>query len=276
MLTTKEVHGLRVCRPPRKGREFRKDGTPRHGRKIGKISKTVFTPNGRRVVGFIVRRPDLLFMFKRADKFLALDSLAIENGVINPSKGADSWDERAIKRLNINFDKCIIWEGIEVQTTKGESIGHVSNLSFDEKNGKLNSYYLDDGSTARRLLGAVEIPGNYTRGYHKGILIVDTDAAKLKPSGGLAAKAGETTAKIGYQAEKGAKVVRDTGKKVADTTKDTVNATVENYRREAGIPERKDGKTTTQAAAEAVGKHLKGASTMFQDFKKELDKELNN
>ena len=46
MLTTREVRGVRVCRAPKPGKELTKDGLPRRGRKIGKVSKTVFDPSG--------------------------------------------------------------------------------------------------------------------------------------------------------------------------------------------------------------------------------------
>ena len=77
MLTTKEVRSVLVCNKPRAGKEYTKDGLPRRGRKIGKVFKTVFSPDGLSVVGFIVRQPDLLWMFKRPEKFLALDSFDI-------------------------------------------------------------------------------------------------------------------------------------------------------------------------------------------------------
>ena len=50
--------------------------------KLGKVHMAVFTPDGRRVVGFLVRRPDVAGMVKREDVFLAIDSYApVEKGV---------------------------------------------------------------------------------------------------------------------------------------------------------------------------------------------------
>ena len=158
MLTTKEVAGVKVVRPNKPGREYTKDGLPRHRRKIGKIYKTVFAPDGMRVVGFIVRRPDLLWMFKRPERFLALDAFDIQDGLVVPSRGMASWDDKAIERMGVDYDTCIIWEGIQVKTRSGAELGHVGDISFDEKTGELNSLFLDDGGVARSLIGAVEIP----------------------------------------------------------------------------------------------------------------------
>ena len=42
--------------------------------KLGKIHMSVFSPNGRQLVGFLVARPDVAGMVKREDAFLAWDS----------------------------------------------------------------------------------------------------------------------------------------------------------------------------------------------------------
>lgn len=249
MLTTKEVRGVKVVRPNKPGKEYTKDGIPRHRRKIGKIYKTVFSPDGLRVVGFIVRRPDLLWMFKRPERFLALDSMDIQDGLIVPSKGGDSWDDRAIKRLGVDYDTCILWEGIEVKTSDGYSLGHVDEISFDEKTGELNSLFMDDGGTARALIGSVEIPADLMIGYKKGILRVKPEAADLLPSGGLAAKAGEATARVGQEAKEGVHKAGEAASKAVDagtygigkaigSMKRSVTGAIDGYKAESGGAER--------------------------------------
>ena len=46
MLTTKEVRSVKVCRAHKPGKELDKNGVPRRHRKIGKVFKTVFSPDG--------------------------------------------------------------------------------------------------------------------------------------------------------------------------------------------------------------------------------------
>lgn len=271
MLTTKEVRGVKVVRPNKPGKEYTKDGLPRHRRKIGKIYKTVFSPDGLRVVGFIVRRPDLLWMFKRPERFLALDALDVQDGLIVPSRGADSWDDRAIKRMDVDYDTCIIWEGIQVKTSDGANLGHVSEISFDEKTGDLNSLYLDDGGAARALIGAVEIPAELMVGYKKGMLVVKPEAADLLPSGGLAAKAGEATAKIGQEAREGAAKAGQAASKAVDagtygigkalgSMKRSVTGAIDGYKVESGSAERAAQKKAA-AQKEAAAAKKTSAST---------------
>ncbi len=262
MLTTKEVRGVRVCKPNRPGKEYTKDGMPRHKRKIGKIYKTVFSPDGLRVVGFIVRRPDLLWMIKRPERFLAIDAYDIQDGLIVPSKGADSWDERAIKRLGVDWDTCILWEGIQVKTPDGTDIGHVDEISFDEETGELNSLFLDDGGTARALIGSIEIPHNLMIGYKKGVLLVQPEAAKLLPSGGLAAKAGTATAQMSQGVKKGAQQAGKTVGKAVDKgsyglgkligrAKGAVTGARDEFKRETGGSAQKAAGTSKAAASGA-------------------------
>lgn len=263
MLTTKEVKGVRVCRPHKPGKEYTKDGLPRHRRKIGKIYKTVFSPDGLKVVGFIVRRPDLLWMFKRPERFLALDAMEIQDGLICPVKGMDSWDERAIKRLDVDYETCIIWEGMDVKTSDGRELGRVDEISFDERTGELNSLFLDDGGTARAIVGSVEIPMELMVGYKNGVLVVQPEAAQLLPTGGLAAKAGEATAKIGAGAKEGAKKAGQAASKAVDKgsyglgkligrAKRSVTGAVDGFRQE--MPAEKPApKASSGSAAKAGG-----------------------
>ncbi len=207
MLTTREMRSVKVYRKPKPGKEFTKDGLPRRGHKIGKIFKTVFDPSGMRVVGFIVRQPDLLWMFKRPEKFLALDAMEVDDGVARATMGGKSWDDAAIKRMGIDYDKCIIWEGMPVKTTEGEEIGTVDEISFDENTGEIASFFLDDGGVARALVGALEIPTEMVKGYRAkdGLLEVLPEAGKsTRLTGGLAAKAGTATAKVQISAKEGA------------------------------------------------------------------------
>lgn len=276
MLTTKEVAGVKVVRPNKPGKEYTKDGLPRHRRKIGKIYKTVFAPDGMRVVGFIVRRPDLLWMFKRPERFLALDAFDIQDGLVVPSKGGASWDDKAIERMGVDYDTCIIWEGIQVKTRSGADLGHVGDISFDEKTGELNSLFLDDGGMARSLIGAIEIPAELMVGYKKGILVVEDEAAGLLPSGGLAAKAGEATARASAEAKEGIQKAGKAAGKAVDAgavgvgkligrAKRSVTGAVEEFREESGANERAAAK---EAAAKKAATAAKKASTSGSSAKK--------
>lgn len=272
MLTTKEVRGVKVVRPHKPGKEYTKDGIPRHRRKIGKIYKTVFSPDGLRVVGFIVRRPDLLWMFKRPERFLALDAMDVQDGMIVATKGGDSWDDRAIKRLGVDYDTCILWEGIEVKTSEGANLGHVDEISFDERTGALNSLFLDDGGAARALIGSVEIPAELMVGYKKGILIVKPEAADLLPSGGLAAKAGEATARVGQEAKEGMHKAGEAASKAMDagtygigraigSMKRSVTGAIDGYKAESGGAERAAAKkAAAQKEVSAAKKTAAGKS----------------
>ena len=42
-------------------------------KRLGRIHMTVFDPDGRRVVGFLVKRPDVAGMVKRSDRLLLHD-----------------------------------------------------------------------------------------------------------------------------------------------------------------------------------------------------------
>ncbi len=251
MLTIKQVRKLKVYRRPKPGKEYTKDGMPRRGRKIGKLYQTVFDPTGMRVVGFVVRRPDLLLMFKRPEKFLALDSAEFDDDdVLYAKDGSDSWDDKAIKRLGIDYDSCLMWEGMDVKTQNGDELGRVSDISFDERTGKVKTFFLDDGGAARALIGSVEIGGDQVVGYRKGFLIVTNDVSSQQLSGGLAAKAGAATAKAKINAKEGTRKADEAASKAVEAgsvgigkgikrLKDSFEGARDEYNRTSGRDEEK-------------------------------------
>lgn len=193
MATTREYRGRRVL------------GGKKGKRKIGKVGATVFYPAEARVVGFVVKRPDFLWMVKRKDKFLAFDAFSLVDGRLIANKGGGSWDEEALKRLDVNYDACIIWENMPIKTEDDFELGRVGVVSFERKTGKVISATSIDSATSRALLGTYEIPLDMIVGYRKGFLVVRSEARDVEASGGLAAKAGAGVAKASAGASKAAK-----------------------------------------------------------------------
>lgn len=172
--------------------------------RMGKVHNTVFAPDGRRVVGFLVSRPDLAGMVKRPDVFLALDSIAPCDGGVRVTGGDASYDDEAWQRLGLDWDRCIIWVGMDAKTTDGKVLGYVNDASFNTKTGVVETFMVGDGGVAQSLVGSVQIPAEMLRGYEKGFMLVAPEAAGMALSGGVAAKAGEGYAKAKYEGKKAA------------------------------------------------------------------------
>jgi uncharacterized protein YrrD len=178
--------------------------------RFGRVHMAVFSPDGRRVAGFMVKLPDVVGMVKRPDQFVALDSLAVgasagdEDGVVI-SREKGGMGDAAIERLGLDWDRCIIWAGMDAKTVSGRELGYVNDAVYDEKTGTVAKMCVGDGGVAQSLVGSVEIPIDMLRRYEKGFMIVDDAAAKLQLSGGVAAAAGEGYARAkagGKQAAK--------------------------------------------------------------------------
>ena len=164
-------------------------------KKVGKVHMAVFEPHGTKVAGILVKRPDVAGMVKRADVFVALDALGTcEEGLLITNE-KDSTDDAARKRLGLDWDDCVVWSGMDARTEGGRELGYVSDFSFDERTGAVETFFVGDGGVAESLVGAVPIPVSMLRRYSKGYMVVDDAAANLELSGGAAAAAGEATAK---------------------------------------------------------------------------------
>ncbi len=264
MRSTKEMRGARVL------------GGKRGTRKIGKIQRAIFNPDNLSLVGYLVKRPDLLFMVKRDDAFLAYDSFKVVDGRIIGTIDRDSWDQPACNRLGLDWDSCLILEGMPIKTSEGDDIGHVEAVTYDERTGASESLEVTDGMTAKALLGVSTIPIEYVIGYRDGFLMVQPKAMKMSPEGGLAAKAGEGVALA-------TKSVSDMGAKAADAVGNVVEKASKAAGNRVGQLSRSTGEAAGkagQAAGKAVdkgalalGKQLRKSKGMFAAFKDEYDKE---
>ena len=233
--TTGEIVGKRVLldkSTPKK---------PEAVKRLGKVRHCVFHPTQRRFVGFIVKRPDLLWMFRRKDVFVAYNGYDVVDGRIVVSQAPEATGKGACKAMGVNYDDCVLWAGLPVIGEDGTVYGTVGDVSFDPKTGEVRSLTVTQGATGNGqdegdepILGAILVPD---------------EVAELAVEGGLAAKAGEATA-----------VVADRARETVEAVKPAVS-------------------TATKAAGKAVnkgayatGRQIKRASGMFSAFKEEYDK----
>ncbi len=172
-----------------------KQGKEEEFKKLGRIHMAVFSPKGSRLVGYLVKRPDVAGMVKRKDIFVAYDSIAREDDHLLITDEKNGTDDAARKRLNLDWDRCVMWAGMDARTRSGKDLGFVSDVSFDENTGKVEAFYVGDGGMAESLVGALPIPASMVKGYSKGYMVVDDAAKDLQLTGGVAAKAGEGYAK---------------------------------------------------------------------------------
>lgn len=259
IITTNDIVGVRVI------------GGKKGTKRIGKVRRLVFHPKEKRIVGFIVKRPDLLWMFRRKDKFVAIDGYDLVDGRIVIRDEPDVTDRAACKRMGVDWDECVLWTGMPVMTESGEALGTVGTVSFNRITGAVQSIETDSGATANALLGKRDIPVSMIKGFRRGMgtalaqtgaegaetddvvlgaIMVSDEAQELAAEGGLAEKAGETTA-----------VVVDKAHQAVDKAKPVVSQAA-----------KKTGEVVNKGAY-ATGKQLSKTKTMFSDFKEEYQKE---
>lgn len=195
-----------------------KDGTVTDKyQKFGRVRAAVFSPDGKHVAGFVIKRPDVAGMVKRADAFVAWDALKrMDEKTLLVSRPEDGLDDAALRRLELDWDRCIMWSGMDAKTTDGKPLGYVSDAEYDEKTGEVTRFFTADGGMARALIGSFVITVDMVRGYRDGFMIVDARGKSVALDGGLAGAAGE-----GYaRAKAGASEV---GKKVGAAAGEAVD-----------------------------------------------------
>jgi uncharacterized protein YrrD len=177
--------------------------------RLGKAHMAVFSPEGTTVVGFLVKRPDIAGMVKRDDAFVALDALGKVDGGYRVLPGDETMDDKARRRLGLDWDRCVVWSGMDAKTTKGKVLGYVGDATFDEKTGAVADFLIGDGGVAESLVGQVRVPASMLVGYERGWMLLAPEAADQQLTGGLAAKAGEATARAKIEGAKAAEAAGD-------------------------------------------------------------------
>ena len=255
LITTSELAGTRVL------------GGKNGKKRIGKVRSFVFHPKEKRCVGFIVKRPDLLWMFRRKDKFVSIDGYDFEDGRIVIRNVPEATDRAACKSLGVNWDDCVLWVGLPVMTQDGQNLGLVGSVTFNRLTGTVDSLETSSGATSNALLGKRTIPASMVAGFKRGMgaelakadqagdevelgaILVADEALDLPVEGGVAEKAGKATA-----------VAMDKAHTAVDKVKPVVSEAAE-----------KTGEVINKGAY-ATGKQISKTKTMFSDFKSEYDK----
>lgn len=202
--TMGELTRLKVYTFKKQSKKQIEAGEEPQPKKLGRVHNLVFSPDSRRVVGIMVKRPDIAGMVKQADRFLALDAMDVREGGIVCTREKDGFDDAAAKRLGLDLDRSIIWGGADVHCESGKFLGYVMDARFDLATGDVDCFCAQEGETASALVGSFEIPAAWVLRFSKGTMVVRDEAATLQLSGGLAGKAGE-----GYA------VVKDKAKETA-------------------------------------------------------------
>ena len=264
LITTHELEGTRVLGG--------KNGTKR----IGKVRRFVFAPRAKRCIGFLVKRPDVLWMFRRKDMFVSIKGFDWVDGRIVVRNEPDATDRGAIKAMGLNWDECVLWLGLPVMSESGESLGIVGDVMFNQRTGLVESITTDSGATANAILGKRTIPADEILGFRKGVgvalaevgsegvaqeddaielgaIVVTDEAARLDAEGGVAEAAGKATAVAVDKVKKGAEKVADKAKPVMSDAAKVAGEAI-------------------NAGARATGEQIAKSQTMFSDFKKEYDK----
>ncbi|WP_139651739.1 PRC-barrel domain-containing protein [Raoultibacter phocaeensis] len=288
--TSNEIIGTRVIGG--------KNGT----RRIGKVRRLVFHPKEKRVIGFIVKRPDLLWMFRRKDKFVSIDGYDLIDGRLCIRNEPDATDRAACKKLGVDWDSCVLWIGLPILSEDGTEFGFVGTVTFNRLTGAVESIETDGGATSNTLLGKRVIPADLITGFRRGMgaaiaqtgreseqtetteygaILVSDEAKDIVAEGGLAEKAGAATAvaadkagmavkKTGDAVNKGAKAVGER----AEATKEGFVGFKDEFQKESGAAEKKkkalDGETVeTESASEQIGKAVnQGAKAVGKQIKK--------
>lgn len=258
LITTNELTGVRVL------------GGKNGQKRIGKVRRFVFHPKEKRCIGFIVKRPDLLWMFRRKDKFVSIEGYDLVDGRIVIRDVPEATDRAACKALGVDWDSCVLWLGLPVMTEDGQAYGQVGNVTFNRLTGAVDSFDTDAGATANVLLGTRTVPADLIRGFRRGMgaalartgeeaqqnddvvlgaIMVSDEVRGLASEGGVAEKAGQATA----------------------VAADKVQTAVDKVKPVASEAARKTGEAVNKGAY-ATGRQIARSKTMFSDFKEEYDK----
>jgi sporulation protein YlmC with PRC-barrel domain len=203
-------------------------------------------------------------MFKRPDRFLAWDAFRVTDGRVIATIDHDSWDAAACRRLGLDWDACLLLEGMPVLTGDGQKLGHVDAVDYEEKSGKAVAFEVTDNVAARALLGVSRIPVELIETCQNAQLIAGREVETIQTEGGLAAKAGEGVAiagdAIARQTAKARTAASAASKKAGEVASEAFDTGTKALGKGIG------------AGSRVVGKQMKRTRGMFKAFRDEYRK----
>lgn len=245
-------------------------------KKLGRIHAFVFHPERPKFVGILVKRPDIAWMFRREDSFVAyngFDILEDDKGkdILVVKDSADAIGKGALKAQNVKLDDCLLWLGLAVTCEDGTGMGVIDSVEYDPVTGDVIEMAISQGATANALLGKRIVPSEMIKGFKlgagsklnmpqgigedevRGALILDNEAKELPVVGGVAENAGNATA-----------VVIDKVQKTSSKVKEKVSPALN----EAG--------EAVQKGAFVTGRQIARTEGMFKGFKDEFKKAMSD
>ena len=278
-ISTKELAGLPVIDEAKRKR-------------MGKVHHFVFHPDELRVVGFTVRRPDKLLMFKRKDVFVQLHGFDVEGGSLVVRSDPAATDEGARQALGLDWESCVLWIGMPVMTKQGDMLGYIDDVAFDPLTGAVERVSTETGKAKDALLGRRVIEARSIIGFRRGqgialapmdsydggdalatqrgAIVVDAQALAEVRQGGVAEAAGKASAVVADKARKGAAAA----KKGAVQAKGKADAAAARVKPEAGKAAA-SAEDAINKGAYAAGEHVAAIGGMFSSFKDEFMKGMN-
>jgi uncharacterized protein YrrD len=214
------VHSLQeINRFPVYGEKHKRSGTRK---RVGRLVDVLFHPDKPEVVGYVVARPDILFLIRRKDVFLARDrvKLLADRAVVDGDK---AWGAAAAKRLGFSWDRTVIWRGQPVKSASGKPLGYIRDAVFHESDGRLNGIGLTGGVAADVAIGVRDFPAKFVTGFDGSAIRVTDAALAIDVDGGAAAAAGRGAAVAQDAAGKATVAAVKTAKTAAAYTRSAAN-----------------------------------------------------
>ena len=185
--------------------------TGRNDKKVGMVVQVLFHPNEPRIVGFEVRRPDLLFLLRRKTRFVPwpASSSVVSGEPIVAEREKLLTPAQASRRLGFDYENSVIWRGMPVTDSSGRSVGTVRDVGVGRSSGVLRSLYVSAGTASDVAVGTTKVDAEFVRGFDGTSVQVSSKGFEQSRTTGGAAKIGGTGA--AYAQVRGEQIVDAAG-----------------------------------------------------------------
>lgn len=153
------------------------------GKEIGDIKAILFSKEKKKVLGFLIDeggwfKGAKIILFKDIYK-IGKDNIIINNKEVIMSSTKIPEVEKILENEYHLFE-------MQVLDDNGNNIGHIENIIFDDKNGKILSLEVSDGAFEDVLNGRLNIPISEDVKFEKERVIVSSKyMSGISKSGGL-------------------------------------------------------------------------------------------
>ena len=179
-------------------------------KKIGHVRTFIFSKDS--LLGLVVKRPDIAWMFHRANVFIPIKNVIFDKNslYVSRDKICNYSQNNLQKKFGKKDSELFFYIGLPIYFSK-KSIGNCSAINYNSKNFNIANFELEQSKISNLILGKSRVDFSHINFYktNNKKIVLNNNPEIIEYKKGLAEKSGEASSYLIHKIKKGTPKVVD-------------------------------------------------------------------